>query len=109
VTRCLHIPTLDNELVDEGLETGAGVSVWHDGREVDEPIATRLKAYRVHGKERTTLRQMLTRRAGRPGDTRRCSGHGPDELPCVAAVGVRGHQPLHDGEFDGAVLLASHR
>jgi hypothetical protein len=53
-------------LVDEGLETGAGVSVWRDGREVDEPIATRWKAYRVHGKERTTLRQVLTRRAGRP-------------------------------------------
>ncbi|WP_406155132.1 beta-lactamase family protein [Streptomyces sp. NBC_00882] len=34
MTRCLHIPTLDNELVDEGLETGAGVSVWHDGLEV---------------------------------------------------------------------------
>ncbi|WP_328974612.1 hypothetical protein [Streptomyces canus] len=34
MTRCLHIPTLDNELVDEGLETGAGVSVWRDGLEV---------------------------------------------------------------------------
>ncbi|MFG2730201.1 serine hydrolase domain-containing protein [Streptomyces canus] len=100
-------------LVDEGLETGAGVSVWRDGREVvrlsagwadagrsrpwrddtlvmpyslsksfvtltalaavrdgavalDEPIAAHWKAYGVHGKERTTLRQVLTHRAGQP-------------------------------------------
>ncbi|WP_328785112.1 beta-lactamase family protein [Streptomyces canus] len=101
------------QLVDEGLETGAGVSVWRDGREVvrlnagwadagrsrpwrddtlvmpyslsksfvtltalaavrdgalalDEPIAAYWKAYGVPGKERTTLRQVLTHRAGQP-------------------------------------------
>ncbi|WP_406212798.1 serine hydrolase domain-containing protein [Streptomyces canus] len=101
------------QLVDEGLETGAGVSVWRDGREVvrlnagwadagrsrpwrddtlvmpyslsksfvtltalaavrdgalalDEPIAAYWKAYGVRGKERTTLRQVLTHRAGQP-------------------------------------------
>ncbi|MCX4853173.1 beta-lactamase family protein [Streptomyces canus] len=30
-----------------------------------EPIAARWNAYGVHGKERTTLRQVLTHRAGR--------------------------------------------
>lgn len=101
------------ELVDEGLETGAGVSVWREGREVvrlhagwadsgrtrpwrddtlvmpyslsksfvtlaalvavrdgaltlDEPIAGHWKEYGVRGKERTTLRQVLTHRAGQP-------------------------------------------
>jgi len=101
------------ELVDEGLETGAGVSVWREGREVvrlgagwadagrsrpwrddtlampyslskffvtlaalvavrdgaltlDEPIASYWKEYGVRGKERTTLRQVLTHRAGQP-------------------------------------------
>ncbi|MEO3749621.1 serine hydrolase domain-containing protein [Streptomyces sp. B6B3] len=100
-------------LVDEGEETGAGVSVWRDGREVvrlaggwadaartrpwrddtlvqpyslskafvtlaalvavrdgavrlDEPIARYWPAYGAHGKERTTLRQVLTHRAGQP-------------------------------------------
>ncbi len=100
-------------LVDEGAETGAGVSVWRDGREVvrlsggwadagrtrpwrddtlvqpyslskafvtlaalvavrdgalelDEPIARYWPVYGVRGKERTTLRQVLTHRAGQP-------------------------------------------
>ncbi|MBF8189662.1 beta-lactamase family protein [Nonomuraea sp. K274] len=101
------------KLVDEGRETGAGVSVWRDGREVvqlsagwadaartrpwqpdtlvmpyslskafatlaalvavrdgalplDEPIAGHWPAYGVKGKESTTLRQVLTHRAGQP-------------------------------------------
>ncbi|TMR09690.1 beta-lactamase family protein [Nonomuraea turkmeniaca] len=101
------------KLVDEDRETGAGVSVWKDGREVvqlsagwadaartrpwqantlvmpyslskafvtlaalvavrdgvlllDEPIATYWPDYGVNGKERTTLRQVLTHRAGQP-------------------------------------------
>ncbi|BCL12463.1 esterase [Micromonospora sagamiensis] len=100
-------------LVDEGRETGAGVSVWRDGREVvrlsggwadverrrpwrddtlvqpyslsktfatlaalvavrdgalalDEPVAAYWKEYGVEGKERTTLRQVLTHQAGQP-------------------------------------------
>lgn len=100
-------------LVDEGRETGAGVSVWREGREVvrlsagwadaerrrpwrddtlvmpyslsktfvtlaalvavrdgalalDEPIARHWRAYGVQGKERTTLRQVLTHQAGQP-------------------------------------------
>lgn len=101
------------QLVDDGRETGAGLSVWRDGREVvrlnagwadaarsrpwrgdtlvmpyslskafvtiaalvavregaltlDEPIATHWKEYGSRGKERTTLRQVLTNRAGQP-------------------------------------------
>ncbi|MFF3866141.1 serine hydrolase domain-containing protein [Micromonospora sp. NPDC001898] len=101
------------QLLDDGRETGAGVSVWRDGREVvrlsggwadperrrpwrddtlvqpyslsktfatlaaliavrdgalslDEPIATYWKQYGVRGKERTTLRQVLTHQAGQP-------------------------------------------
>lgn len=101
------------ELVDSGLETGAGVSVWREGREVvrlnagwadagrsrpwcgdtlvmpyslsktfvtlaalvavrdgalalDEPIAGYWTEYGVRGKETTTLRQVLTHRAGQP-------------------------------------------
>ncbi|MEU1803305.1 serine hydrolase domain-containing protein [Streptomyces sp. NPDC019937] len=100
-------------LVDEGLETGAAVSVWREGREVvrlhagwadagrsrpwrgdtlvqpyslsksfvtlaalvavregaltlDEPIARYWRAYGSRGKERTTLRHVLTHRAGQP-------------------------------------------
>lgn len=100
-------------LVDDGRETGAGVSVWKDGREVvrlsagwadagrtrpwrpdtlvqpyslskafvtiaalvavrdgalalDEPMAAYWPEYGAHGKERTTLRQVLTHRAGQP-------------------------------------------
>lgn len=100
-------------LVDNGLETGAGVSVWREGREVvrlnagwtdagrsrpwrgdtlvqpyslsksfvtlaalvavrdgaltlDEPIAGYWPAYGGRGKERTTLRHVLTHRAGQP-------------------------------------------
>ncbi|MGP3964010.1 serine hydrolase domain-containing protein [Nonomuraea sp. 3N208] len=101
------------KLVDDGRETGAGLSVWRDGREVvrlsggwadaartrpwqadtlvmpyslskafvtlaalvavrdgaldlDEPIARHWPAYGVRGKEQTTLRQVLTHRAGQP-------------------------------------------
>ncbi|MEV4174279.1 serine hydrolase domain-containing protein [Nonomuraea sp. NPDC049709] len=101
------------KLVDEGRETGAGVSVWKDGREVvrldggwadagrgrpweastlvqpyslskafvtiaalvavrdgalalDEPVATYWPAYGANGKETTTLRHVLTHRAGQP-------------------------------------------
>lgn len=101
------------QLVDDGLETGAGLSVWREGREVvrlnagwadadrsrpwrgdtlvmpyslskafvtlaalvavrdgalplDEPIARLWRDYGVRGKERTTLRQVLTHRAGQP-------------------------------------------
>ncbi|MCG5219356.1 serine hydrolase domain-containing protein [Streptosporangium sp. KLBMP 9127] len=101
------------QLVDDGRETGAGVSVWREGQEVvrlsggwadagrrgpwrpdtlvqpyslsksfvtlaalvavrdgalalDEPIAGHWPAYGVRGKERTTLRQVLTHRAGQP-------------------------------------------
>lgn len=101
------------ELVNSGLETGAGVSVWREGREVvrlnagwadagrsrpwhgetlvmpyslsktfvtlaalvavrdgalalDEPIAKYWTEYGVRGKEATTLRQVLTHRAGQP-------------------------------------------
>ncbi|MEV0612749.1 serine hydrolase domain-containing protein [Nonomuraea sp. NPDC050404] len=101
------------KLVDEGRETGAGVSVWKDGHEVvrlsggwadtgrtrpwqagtlvqpyslsksfatlaalvavrdgaltlDEPVARYWPAYGVNGKEATTLRQVLTHRAGQP-------------------------------------------
>ncbi|MFI1332113.1 serine hydrolase domain-containing protein [Streptomyces sp. NPDC020845] len=100
-------------LVDSGSETGAGLSVWRQGREVvrlhggwsdagrsrswrgdtlvqpyslsksfvtlaalvavrdgalalDEPIARHWGEYGVRGKERTTLRQVLTHRAGQP-------------------------------------------
>ncbi|NYI04571.1 serine hydrolase domain-containing protein [Allostreptomyces psammosilenae] len=100
-------------LVDDGRETGAGVSVWREGREVvrlsggwqdvgrlrpwradtlvmpyslsktfvtlaalvavrdgalslDEPVATYWPEYGVRGKETTTLRQVLTHRAGQP-------------------------------------------
>jgi CubicO group peptidase (beta-lactamase class C family) len=100
-------------LVDDGQETGAGLSVWREGREVvrlnagwadagqsrpwrddtlvqpyslskafvtlaalvavrqgalalDEPIARYWREYGVRGKERTTLRQVLTHRAGQP-------------------------------------------
>ncbi|MFI7131036.1 serine hydrolase domain-containing protein [Nonomuraea sp. NPDC050153] len=101
------------KLVDEGRETGAGVSVWRDGREVvrlsggwadaarrrswrtdtlvqpyslsksfvtlaalvavregalalDEPVAAYWPEYGARGKERTTLRQVLTHQAGQP-------------------------------------------
>ncbi|KKD07955.1 EstA family serine hydrolase [Streptomyces sp. WM6386] len=101
------------QLVDDGAETGAGLSVWRDGREVarlsagwadagrsrpwradtlvmpyslsktfvtlaalvavregvvalDEPVGTYWKAYGSNGKEATTLRQILTHRAGLP-------------------------------------------
>ncbi|WP_030755299.1 EstA family serine hydrolase [Streptomyces sp. NRRL F-5135] len=101
------------QLVDSGLETGAGLSVWREGREVvrlsagwadagrsrpwrddtlvmpyslsktfvtlaalvavrdgalelDRPIAAYWKEYGVRGKERTTLRHVLTHRAGQP-------------------------------------------
>ncbi|MFD6951219.1 MULTISPECIES: serine hydrolase domain-containing protein [unclassified Nocardiopsis] len=101
------------DLVDEGLETGAGLSVWRGGREVvrlsggwadagrlrpwsgdtlvqpyslskafaalaalvavrdgalglDEPIAAYWKEYGGQGKERTTLRHVLTHQAGQP-------------------------------------------
>lgn len=101
------------KLIDDGRETGAGVSVWKAGREVvrlsggwadagrsrpwragtlvqpyslskafvtlaalvavrdgapalDEPIAGYWPAYGARGKERTTLRQVLTHRAGQP-------------------------------------------
>ena len=98
---------------DDGRETGAGVSVWRDGREVvrlhvgwadaertrpwredtlvqpyslskpfaalaavaavadgrlslDDPIAEKWPAYAHNGKDRTTLRQVLTHQAGQP-------------------------------------------
>ncbi|GLW12993.1 EstA family serine hydrolase [Microtetraspora sp. NBRC 13810] len=101
------------KLLDEGRETGAGVSVWREGREVvrlsggwadagrrrpwrddtlvqpyslsktfvtlaalvavrdgalalDEPVGAYWAGYGVHGKERTTLRQVLTHQAGQP-------------------------------------------
>ncbi|MFI6791041.1 serine hydrolase domain-containing protein [Nonomuraea sp. NPDC050383] len=101
------------KLVHDGRETGAGVSVWRDGREVvrlsggwadaerrrpwradtlvqpyslsksfvtlallvgvrdgalalDEPVARYWPEYGVKGKERTTLRQVLTHQAGQP-------------------------------------------
>lgn len=100
-------------MVDEGRETGAGLSVWAGGREVvrlsggwadvarsrpwrddtlvttystskpfaaltalaavadgalslDEPVSTYWTDYATGGKERTTLRQVLTHRAGLP-------------------------------------------
>ncbi|WP_431873133.1 serine hydrolase domain-containing protein [Nocardiopsis eucommiae] len=100
-------------LVDDGRETGAGLSVWREGREVvrlnggwsdtargrpwsddtlvqtysvskpfaalaalaatgggvldlDTPVARHRKGYGVRGKERTTLRHVLTHRAGLP-------------------------------------------
>lgn len=108
-----HICLVFQELLDSGLETGAGVSVWREGREVvrlnagwadaartrpwrddtlvmtyslskafvtlaalvavrdgaltlDQPIAAHWKEYGVRGKERTTLRHILTHRAGQP-------------------------------------------
>ncbi|WP_049570857.1 serine hydrolase domain-containing protein [Streptomyces sp. SBT349] len=108
-------------LVDEGRETGAGVSVWREGREVvrlsagwadaarqrpwrddtlvmpyslsktfvtlaalvavrdgalglDEPVADHWRAYGFRGKERTTLRQVLTHRAGLPRFPDRAAG-----------------------------------
>ncbi|MGY0061958.1 serine hydrolase domain-containing protein [Streptomyces sp. LZ34] len=108
-------------LMDEGLETGAGLSVWREGREVvrlsggwadagrsrpwqsdtlvqpyslsksfvtlaalvavregalalDEPIARYWREYGVRGKERTTLRQVLTHRAGQPRFAAEASG-----------------------------------
>ncbi|MFD9949019.1 serine hydrolase domain-containing protein [Nonomuraea sp. NPDC059023] len=101
------------DLLDSGRETGAGVSVWRDGREVvnlsggwadagrtrpwrpdtlvmpyslskafvtiaalvavrdgaltlDEPLAARWPEYGVNGKQATTLRHVLTHRAGQP-------------------------------------------
>ncbi|MGW3351770.1 serine hydrolase domain-containing protein [Nonomuraea rubra] len=101
------------KLVHDGRETGAGVSVWRDGREVvrlsggwadtsrrrlwqadtlvqpyslsksfvtlaalvavrdgllalDEPVARYWPEYGVGGKDRTTLRHVLTHRAGQP-------------------------------------------
>lgn len=101
------------ELVDEGAETGAGLSVWRGGEEVvrlgagwadvgrtrpwrpdtlvqpysvskpfaalaalvavragslelDRPLADVWREYGGNGKERTTLRQVLTHRAGQP-------------------------------------------
>ncbi|GAA4968595.1 CubicO group peptidase (beta-lactamase class C family) [Nonomuraea thailandensis] len=101
------------KLVHDGRETGAGVSVWRDGREVvrlsggwadasrrrpwqagtlvqpyslsksfvtlaalvavrdgvlalDEPVAGHWPGYGVAGKDRTTLRHVLTHRAGQP-------------------------------------------
>ncbi|MFJ9582234.1 serine hydrolase domain-containing protein [Streptomyces acidicola] len=101
------------QLVDEGSESGAGLSVWREGREVvrlgagwadaggsrpwradtlvmpyslsktfvtlaalvavrdgaltlDEPIAEHWREYGVRGKERTTLRHVLTHQAGQP-------------------------------------------
>ncbi|MFC4562235.1 serine hydrolase domain-containing protein [Nocardiopsis mangrovi] len=100
-------------LLDDGRETGAGLSVWRDGTEVvrlnggwadtgrrhpwtsttlvqpyslskafaaltaltavrdgalelDEPIAAYWNGYRAHGKDRTTLRHVLTHQAGQP-------------------------------------------
>jgi CubicO group peptidase (beta-lactamase class C family) len=99
--------------MDDGRESGAGVSVWRDGQEVvqlcagfadaerrrpwgpdtlvqpyslskpfaafaalvavkdgalelDEPIAKYWPSYGQHGKDRTTLRQILTHQAGQP-------------------------------------------
>lgn len=99
--------------VDDGRETGAGVSIWRDGKEVvqlcagwadaarrhpwradtlvqpyslskpfaafaalvavkdgalslDEPIAEHWPEYGQHGKDQTTLRQVLTHQAGQP-------------------------------------------
>ena len=99
--------------VDDGRETGAGLSIWRDGREVvqlcagwadaqrrhpwrgdtlvqpyslskpfaafaalvavkdgavelDEPVAKYWQSYGRHGKDRTTLRQLLSHQAGQP-------------------------------------------
>lgn len=99
--------------VDDGRETGAGLSIWRDGQEVvqlcggwvdaerrqawrgdtlvqpyslskpfaafaalvavkdgalslDEPIATYWQSYGRHGKDQTTLRQVLSHQAGQP-------------------------------------------
>ncbi|KUN60846.1 hypothetical protein AQJ46_37220 [Streptomyces canus] len=50
---------------------------------LDEPIAAHWKAYGVHGKERTTLRQVLTHRSGRPRFTAEAAGRdlSPAQLP----------------------------
>ncbi|WP_283137191.1 serine hydrolase domain-containing protein [Rhizohabitans arisaemae] len=103
-----------SKLVEEGRETGAGLSIWAGGKEVvglsggwadtarsapwrgdtlvhtystskpfaaltaltavadgalelDEPVGNHWKEFASHGKERTTLRHILTHRAGFPG------------------------------------------
>ncbi|MEO6470970.1 MAG: serine hydrolase domain-containing protein [Aeromicrobium sp.] len=112
MTQFEPVRQLFRELVDSGSEIGAGLSIWHGGREVvcefggtrnasgepwtgdtlvhtystgkplaalvaliavargqlslDEPLAKTWPAYAGHGKDRTTLRQVLSHTAGQP-------------------------------------------
>jgi CubicO group peptidase (beta-lactamase class C family) len=134
--------------VDEGRETGAGISVWRDGREVvqlcagwadvarqrpwrgdtlvqpyslskpfaafaalvavkdgalelDGPVAKYWQSYGQHGKERTTLRQVLTHQAGQP----RFPDRGLDMLD---AAGLRESLAAAPPEYEPGTSLGEH-
>ncbi|TDD25340.1 serine hydrolase domain-containing protein [Nonomuraea diastatica] len=138
------------ELMDDGRETGAGVSVWRDGREVvrlsggwadtgrhrawrsdtlvqpyslsksfvtlaalvavrdgalalDEPIAKRWPAYGVRGKERTTLRQVLTHRSGQPRFPSEAAG-----LDLLDDAGLRESLAMAAPEYVPGTSLGEH-
>ncbi|BBJ45223.1 EstA family serine hydrolase [Streptomyces antimycoticus] len=137
-------------LVDSGLETGAGVSVWREGREVvrlnagwvdagrsrpwrgdtlvqpyslsksfvtlaalvavrdgalglDEPIARYWSEYGVRGKERTTLRHVLTHRAGQPRFGPEAAG-----LDLLDDSGLRASLAQAAPEYVPGTLLGEH-
>jgi CubicO group peptidase (beta-lactamase class C family) len=136
--------------VDDGRETGAGVSVWRDGREVvrlragwadaarsrpwrddtlvqpysvskpiaalaalvavrdgaltlDEPIAGHWKAYGRHGKERTTLRQVLSQQAGQPRFPAAAA-----ELDLLDDAGLRDSLADSAPEYEPGASVAEH-
>ncbi|MEO3776507.1 serine hydrolase domain-containing protein [Micromonospora sp. B11E3] len=137
-------------LVDEGRETGAGLSVWRDGREVvrlsggwadaerqrpwrddtlvqpyslsktfatlaalvavrdgalalDEPVAAYWKEYGVKGKERTTLRQVLTHQAGQPRFSREAA-----HLDLLDDAGLRESLARAAPEYAPGTALGEH-
>jgi CubicO group peptidase (beta-lactamase class C family) len=138
------------KLVHDGRETGAGVSVWRDGREVvrlsggwadssrhrpwradtlvqpyslsksfvtlaalvavrdgalalDEPVARHWPEYGVGGKDRTTLRQVLTHRAGQPRFPAEASG-----LDLLDDAGLRGSLAKAAPEYVPGTSLGEH-
>ncbi|MEV0226742.1 serine hydrolase domain-containing protein [Streptomyces sp. NPDC050704] len=137
-------------LVDDGRETGAGLSVWRDGQEVvrlnagwadaerrrpwrddtlvqpyslskafaaltalvavrdggpdlDEPIAKYWSGYGIRGKERTTLRQVLSHQAGQPRFPAEAAG-----LDLLDDAGLRESLATAAPEYEPGTSLGEH-
>ncbi|WP_017587414.1 serine hydrolase domain-containing protein [Nocardiopsis ganjiahuensis] len=138
------------DLVAEGRETGAGLSVWRDGREVvrlgggwtgserrrpwthdtlvqpysvskpfaalaalvavrdgalglDEPLARHWRGYGDRGKEHTTLRHVLTHRAGQPRFPESAAG-----LGALDDAGLRNSLVAAEPEYAPGTRMGEH-